>query len=155
NRRRAMRLHAKKRAATTMVECAFIFPVTFLLLLGIVIGGLGMFRYQEMAHLARVASRYAATHGSQWARETGNTPVTPSDIYNATVVPGAVALDLTQMTYSITYNTSSDVYHTNTVNGQVVGTYNTVSVTLTYQWLPEAILGGVSMRSTSVMNMSY
>jgi Flp pilus assembly protein TadG len=150
-----MRLHAKKRTAVTTVECAIVFPLTFLLLMGIVVGGSGMFRYQEMAHLARTAARYAATHGASWARETGNTPVTPTDIYNATVVPGAVALDLSKLTYSVTYNTSSDVYHTITVNGQVVGVYNTVSVTLTYQWIPESYLGGISLSSTSVMPMSY
>jgi Flp pilus assembly protein TadG len=150
-----MRLHAKKRTAATAVECAFVFPVTFLLLLGLVVGGLGVFRYQEMAHLARQAARYAATHGTQWARETNNTAATPTDIYNAAVVPAAVSLDLTQLTCSVNYNTSNDVYHTNTVNGQVVATYNTVSVTLTYQWIPESFLGGVSLTSTAVINMSY
>jgi Flp pilus assembly protein TadG len=150
-----MRLHAKKRTAMTTVECALVFPLTFLLLMGILVGGAGMFRYQEMAHLARQASRYAATHGTQWAKETGNAPATPTDIYNATVVPGAVGLDLSKMTYSVTYNTSNDVYHTVIVNGQDVGVYNTVRVTLTYQWIPEAFLGGITLTSTSEMTMSF
>jgi hypothetical protein len=150
-----MRLHAKKRTAMTTVECAIVFPLTFLLLMGILVGGAGMFRYQEMAHLARLASRYAATHGTQWARETGNAPATPTDIYNATVVPGAVGLDLSQLTYLVTYDRSNDVYHADPVNGQVVATYNTVSVRLTYQWIPESFLGGITLTSTSVMPMSF
>jgi hypothetical protein len=32
---------------------------------------------------------------------------------------------------------------------------NTVTVTLTYTWVPEAFLGGVTLSSTSVMPMSY
>jgi hypothetical protein len=150
-----MRLHATKRSAMTTVECALVFPLTFLLLMGLLVGGAGMFRYQEMAHLARLASRYAATHGTQWAKETGNAPATPTDIYNATVVPGAVGLDLSNLTYSVTYNASNDVYHTIIVNGQNVGVYNTVRVTLTYQWIPEAFLGGISLTSTSEMLMSF
>ena len=31
----------------------------------------------------------------------------------------------------------------------------TVTVTLTYRWVPEAFLGGVTLSSTSVMPMSY
>jgi hypothetical protein len=36
-----------------------------------------------------------------------------------------------------------------------VATRNTVTVTLTYQWIPEAFFGGITLRSTSVLPMSY
>lgn len=41
------------------------------MLLGIIIGCLGVFRYQEMASLAREASRYASCHGAQWRKDAG------------------------------------------------------------------------------------
>src|SRR5262249_36897981 len=121
----------------------------------LLIGAAGIFRYQEMAHLAREAARYASTHGTQWAKDTGNTPASPKDIYNNVIAPGAVSLDPSQLTYSVSYNTSNSPTHTNVVNGDVVATTNTVAVTLTYQWLPEAFLGGVTLTSTAVMPMSY
>jgi hypothetical protein len=40
-------------------------------------------------------------------------------------------------------------------NGDVVAVRNTVSVTVSYPWIPEAFLGGVALTSTSVMPMSY
>jgi Flp pilus assembly protein TadG len=151
-----MRLHAKRREATTLVEFAIICPVLFLLLLGLVIGAAGMFRYQETAHLARKAARYAAVHGKQWAKDTGNTAPTPADIYNTVIKPNAVILDTTKITYSITYNTSNDTAHEIIVNGQVTPVTNTVTVTVNYQWVPESFLGRtITLSSTSVMPMSY
>lgn len=57
---------AASRRGVTVVECAVVFPVTFMILLGLVVGGMGIFRYQEAAWLARMAARYASTHGNQW-----------------------------------------------------------------------------------------
>jgi Flp pilus assembly protein TadG len=151
------RIHRRRRqrAGTTLVECAVIYPLTFLLLLGLVIGAAGIFRYQQMAHLARQGARYAITHGTQWAKDTGNTAATPADIYNNAILPNAVGLDTTQLSSSVTWNTSNDPYHTTIVNGGFVVTGNTVSVTVSYQWIPEAFLGGVQLSSTSVMPMAY
>ena len=41
------------------------------------------------------------------------------------------------------------------MNGQSVVIQNTVSVTVTYQWVPEAFLGGMTLSSTSECPMSY
>src|SRR5438874_7743818 len=61
----------RQRLGALAVECAFVYPVTFFLLLGLVIGGMGIFRYQETAALARAGARYAATHGFQYRRDAG------------------------------------------------------------------------------------
>jgi hypothetical protein len=53
------------RQAATVVECAIIYPVLFLFLIGLAVGGAGIFRYQEVSSLAREAARYASTHGAQ------------------------------------------------------------------------------------------
>ncbi len=150
-----MRLRFQQRTGTTAVECALVYPSVFLFTLGLVIGAAGIFRYQELSSLARRAARYASVHGTQYAKDTGNTAPTPADIYNNVVVANAVGFDNSQLSYSITYNTSNDPYRTMVVNGNVVAVANTVTVTLTYQWIPEAYLGGITLTSTSVVPMSY
>jgi hypothetical protein len=67
----------------------------------------------------------------------------------------AVGLDLSQLSYSITYNTSNAPSHIDIVNGNVTPFGNTVKVTLTYNWIPEAFLGGITLTSTSETLMSY
>jgi hypothetical protein len=63
-----MRLRTKirKRSGAYTVEAAFVFPVTFFLLLAIVIGSLGIFKYQECSYLARMGTRYGSTHGDNY-----------------------------------------------------------------------------------------
>lgn len=150
-----MRIQSNQRRGTTMLEFGIVFPVVFLLLLGLVIGASGMFRYQETAHLARLAARYAAVHGTQWAKDTGNTAPTPVDIYKNVVAPNTVMLDQSRITFSMSYNTSNSPTHDIIVNNQVVAVTNTVTVTVSYLWIPEFFLGSVTISSTSVMPMSY
>jgi len=122
----------------------------------LMIGALGIFRYQEVATLAREGARYAVVHGTQYAQDAGVSAPTPSDIYNNAIANRAVALDLTRLSYSITYNVSNQPFHTTIDSNQnIIPIQNTVTVTLTYQWVPEAFLGGITLSSTSVMPMSY
>jgi hypothetical protein len=138
-----------------MLEVALVGSLTFVIILGLLIGGLGVFRYQQVAHLARDASRWASVHGTHYAKDTKNPAATPTDVYNQVIVPKATGLDLTYLTYSVTWNTSNSPYQTATVNGQQVKVANTVTVTISYQWVPEAFVGGISLSSTSVSVMSY
>jgi Flp pilus assembly protein TadG len=153
-----MRRAPQRRDGATVVECAFVYPVLFLLVLGLMVGAAGIFRYSQLASLTREAARYASVHGSQYAQEMNTTVPTSDDIFNNVIAPMAVGFDTTQLKqgYSITYNTTSWPYHTTTdSNNNVVPIQNTVTVTLSYQWVPEAFLGGVTLSSTSVMPMSY
>jgi Flp pilus assembly protein TadG len=175
-----MRLQRAKRPGATLVESAVVSPVVFLLLLGLLVGAAGIFRYQEMASLTRRASRYASVHGTQCAKDTNVPAATPADVFNNVVLPNAVILDPSRLTCSVRYSGSntpyqasvvngqvvttpawpsasppSTPYSTSTVNGKVVATANTVSVTLSYQWIPEVFLGGITLTSTSVMPMCY
>jgi Flp pilus assembly protein TadG len=138
-----------------MVEFAVAASATFLILLGLVIGGLGIFRYQQVARLARDASRWASVHGTQYALDTKNPAATSQDVYNLAIVPNATGLDLSHLTYSVKWNTSNSPFHTSTVNGQQVNVANTVTVTITYKWIPETFLGTINLGSTSVSVMSY
>jgi Flp pilus assembly protein TadG len=150
-----MRLHKQSRLAATTVEFAVASSATFLILLGLIIGGLGIFRYQQVARVARDAARWASVHGTQYALDTQNPAATAVDVYNQVIVPNATGLDLSHLTYSVTWNTSNSPYHTSTLNGQTVKVANTVTVGITYNWVPEAFLGGISLTSTSVSVMSY
>jgi hypothetical protein len=139
-----------------VVECAVVYPVVFLLFLGLLVGAAGIFRYSQLASLSREAARYASVHGGQYAKEMKVTAPTPADIYNNVVLPRAEGFDTSLLNYSITYNSSNFPYHTTLdANNNVVPIQNTVTVKLTYQWVPEAFLGGVTLSSTSVMPMSY
>jgi len=150
-----MRQRYQARSAATMVEFATVGSATFLILLGLLIGGLGIFRYQQVARLARDASRWASVHGTQYAIDTKNTAATPQDVYNQAIAPKATGLKLSNLTYSVTWNTSNSPYHTATVGGNQVNVANAVTVTITYKWVPEAFLGGITLNSTSVSVMSY
>jgi Flp pilus assembly protein TadG len=149
-----MRFHSKSRRGGTLVEFALVGPLTLLLMIGLLVGGMGIFRYQEVASLTRMASRYASVHGAQYQADTGQPAATAQDIYNNVIVPQNVSLDLSQVQYSVTWNTDNSPYHTVIVNGNVVPVTNTVTVTITYQWIPEAYLGGITLTSTSVTPMS-
>ena len=151
-----MRRAPQRRPGATVVECAFVYPTLFLLILGLLVGAGGIFRYSQLASLTREGARYAVVHGGQYAQENNTTVPTPDQIFNNVIAPMAVGFDTTQMGYSITYNTTYWPYHTTTdSNNNVVPIQNTVTVTLTYQWVPEAFLGGVTLSATSVMPMSY
>ena len=150
-----MRLRRRSRRGATIVELAVVGPPTFLLMLGLLVGGLGIFRYQQVAHLAREAARWAAVRGSDYASETGNPAATAADVYNQAIAPIAAGLDPSKLTSSVAWGTNNSPYHTATVSGQTAKVTSTVAVTVTYQWLPEALLGGITLTSTSVCVMSY
>jgi Flp pilus assembly protein TadG len=150
-----MRHAPKPRTGAAAIEFAVICPVLLLFIVGLLVGGLGIFRYQEIAAVARECSRWASVHGGQYQQETGNAAATAQDVYNTIILPQSAALDLSQLTYSVTWNTSNNPYHTVITNGQLVPVTNTVTVSISYQWIPEAYFGGGTLTSTSVTPMSY
>src|SRR5262249_3673567 len=106
-----------RRRGTTLIECALVYPATFLLILGLIIGGLGILPYQQVAHLARDAARYAAVRGGQYWTETGQAPPTEQAVRNF-VVNQSAALNADPATLSVQvfHNiTSVDASGTNTV----------------------------------------
>jgi len=151
-----MRRAPQRRPGATVVECAFVYPAVFLVVLGLLVGAAGMFRYSQLASLTREAARYASVHGGQYAQEMKVTAPAPADIYNNVVLPRAEGFDTSHLSYSVTYGSTNMPFHTILdSNNNVIPVQNTVTVTLTYQWVPEAYLGGVTLSSTSVMPMSY
>src|SRR5262245_1723033 len=150
-----MRLKSDPRPGATMVELAIVCSVTFLLLFGVVIGGLGVFRYQQLSWLARDATRYASVRGAQYQEETGKPAATAEDVYRDVIKAKATAIELDQLQYTVTWDRDNRPYRTSVVNGRVEAVVNTVTVTLTYRWIPEAFLGGVTMHSSSTLPVTY
>jgi Flp pilus assembly protein TadG len=167
----------KRRGGAHLVECAFVYPVLFILVLGLLIGGMGVYRYQQVAHLAREAARFASVHGGQYQQENAaliqkGTLPNVNDAYITTniVNANAASMDPTQLQVSITFNTSSGSFDWDntsrngnrwpssqkTIGDTTYSETNTVSVTITYTWWPEAFLvGPITLTSTSVMPMCY
>lgn len=137
-----MRLTLRSRRAVTTVEFALIAPVLVLLLFGIIIGGVGIYRYQAVANLAREGARYASVRGSTYASKTGKDAATAKDVYDDVIEPGAVPFDRSRLSYAVTWNPD---------NKQK----STVTVTVTYQWIPEAFLGGIRLSSSSTAEIAY
>jgi Flp pilus assembly protein TadG len=138
-----------------MVESALVYPILFVVLLGTVILVLGVFRYMEISSLAREACRWASVRGKQYAKETGRSAATPADVYNNVISPQAVGLDLSKLTYNVTWINDNNPYDTIALENDVFPVNNRVRVTITYQWVPEAFFFPVTLTSTAESIMSY
>jgi len=165
----------QRRRGTTAVECAFVYPVIFFLMLALFVGGMGVFRYVEMAALARHASRYASTHGANFRKDTGagiGTPGTAAgstdgkfwyradpmatsgadsswtgDIYDSSVRDQLVLLDPQSLTCKVGW---PPVINQPDKPDNWPGA--TVTVTINYDWMPEVFLvGPITLSSTSSM----
>jgi Flp pilus assembly protein TadG len=152
------------RSGAIIVEGAIVYPVMFLLLFGIIVAGMGVVHYQQVACQAREAARYAAVKGSSWAAATSKTSPTSADIKTNTVVPMATAMDQTKLTVQVQWidgvsgnivdwDSSSKSPTTQTASGNVA---NKVRVTVTYQWFPEfGVAGPITLKSVAEMAMEF
>jgi hypothetical protein len=142
-------------------------------MIGLVVGAQGVARYQEVATLARAGARYASTHGAQYRRDAGlpiGSPGTSAgssgglfwysadpkqsagkdtswagDDYDSAARPKLVALDPSRLTYQVGY---PSVINQPDKPDNWPGSQ--VSVTVSYQWLPELYLvGPIRLTSTS------
>ncbi|HZT79696.1 MAG TPA: TadE family protein [Gemmataceae bacterium] len=145
---------AARRRAASVVESAIVYPATFLVVLGLAVGGLGVFRYQQVASLAREGARWASVRGGQYASETGNAAATQQDVYNNVIKPNGFGLDPSRLGCTVTWS-NNDNWPVRISSDNGAATANTVTVTVTYQWLPEAYLGGLTLSSTSVVPVAY
>ncbi len=144
----------RRRRGATTVEFAIVCPIAFFLIFATIIGGIGIYRYQQVAALAREGARYASVHGGQYEQETGNPAATPQDIYDEAIAPRAVGLDPGRLTYTVTWDVNNLPLWVDEDVQKPTG--NTVIVTVNYQWFPEMYLAGpFNLTSTSVAQMYY
>jgi hypothetical protein len=169
-----MAFHSRRRGrvGTTLVEAAIVYPVAFLLMLGLIVGGMGIFRYQEVSHLAREGARWASTHGAGYRQDVGTYPgsvggtydrtdATPlpgimwykvdststsgtwtGDIYNNAISPNIVSLDSSNVSCEIGWPQVTNLAGVVVQNSPDNWRGSKVFVTVNYQWFPEVYLVG-------------
>lgn len=147
----------RRRHGVHLVECAFIYPVVFFVIMAIFVGGMGIFRYQEVASLAREGARWASVRGGQYAQDTGNVAATATDVFNSVIKPGAISMstDSSDLSYTVTWDDNGKMpqYYDYTANQWKL---NKVHVTITYKWMPELYLvGPINLTSNSTIAVAY
>jgi len=140
-----------RRPGATAVECAIILPVTFGLFLILIVGGMGIFRYHEVATLAREGARYGSTHGYQYRKDSGLSIGTSDDwkqdLYTNAIQTHMAALDPNRVSYTVTW---PDVINQPGKPDNWPG--SKVEVTVNYDWFPEwGVVGPIRLTSTSSM----
>jgi Flp pilus assembly protein TadG len=164
-----MMMRRKVRTGSILIECALIYPVLFML----VLGGMVVFRYQQVSHISREASRWASVHGAQYGRENSpNTAATAQDVYDKSIAPQAAGMKDEGITYSVTWGhadaagawvTDKNPTWTYQQSGTNPGTglpynpvkrSNTVTVTVTYSW-NTGLFGTIPVSCTSVNPIQY
>jgi Flp pilus assembly protein TadG len=144
----------RSQCGVAAIEVAIAAPIVFFLLLATVIGGVGVFRYHQVAAMAREGSRWASVHGGQYEKETGLPAATPEDVFSTAILPHAIVMNSEHLTYEVTWDESN-------LPLQVVDDVqkpfgNTVTVVVSYQWFPELYLvGPINLSSSSTVQMSY
>jgi Flp pilus assembly protein TadG len=161
------RIGTTKRRGALMVEAAFVHPIMLILIFMIIIGGMGVFRYQQVACQAREAARWTAVRGSDWRHQTGKPFPTTNDILNKAVLPYAAGMNPKSLSLQVEWidevngkgkaeDWDSAAKHPKSVDNDNRSVSNRVRVTVTYQWSPEFfIVGAIKLRSTSEIAMSY
>src|SRR5258708_5275330 len=96
-----------RRRGVSLVEAAIVLPIVFFLIIGLFVGGMGIYRYQEVAHLAREGARYASTHGGQYTLDglpttTGVPAISSSSDLQTYLSSKSVILDSTKLSSSVT-----------------------------------------------------
>lgn len=132
----------QRRSGVTVVECAIVLPIFLFFVIGTVVGGVGVFRYQEVAALANEGARWASVRGTRFEQATGVPAATPQDVYDNIIKPRALALDLSKLDYSVAWSPDNR-------QGSLV------TVTVSYRWLPEALFPSATITSSSSALMQY
>ena len=93
------------RRGVSMVEAAAVYPLTLLLLIGTVVLGIAVFRYQQVQALAREGARYASVHGPTYASQQDSSIATSATVltYIETL---AVGMQKNNLSCTVTWNPS-------------------------------------------------
>jgi Flp pilus assembly protein TadG len=156
---------SRRRGAALAVEAAFVYPVLLLLLLGLIVGGVAVFRYQQVVCLAQEAARWASVRGGDYQKDTGRTSPTRQDIVNQAVMPLTAGMDPGRLRVRVQWvdATSGRAYDWDSAGkapaaASTRGTpvTNRVRVTVTYQSLgPVVFVGPLDLTSTAEEPMSF
>lgn len=154
-----------RRRAAVAVEAAVVYPVMLLLLVGLIVVGLGVFRYQLVACQAREAARWASVRGSEWAKETSQKSPTRQQILEKAVLPLAKGMDPEHLSIKVEWinpvtgeavDWDKASKTPTSKNDDYVKVSNHVRVTVSYQWIPGIFsISPFYLKSVSEIPMSF
>jgi Flp pilus assembly protein TadG len=138
---RCLSFQGRRRRGVVMAEAGIVYSVAILLVMGTMVVGLGIFRYQEVANLAGEGARWASLRGSTYQAAHNTAAPTSQDVLAEAVVPKAILLDTSKLSSTLTWNNAASA--------------KTVTYTLSYQWTPEMFLAPIMLRCTSTQPVTY
>jgi Flp pilus assembly protein TadG len=141
----------QRRGGAVTVEHCFVLPAALFLVFILIVGGMGVFRYQEMASLAREGARYASVHGAQYRKDaglpTGTAADWQADIVTNGINPKCVSLNPNNLSVQVSWPPVI-----NQPNKPDNWPGSEVTVTVQYKWFPEwYLIGPFTLTSTSEM----
>ena len=150
-----MILHKSPRPGAVILESAAVYGLTAVVLFALLIGGIGVFHYQEVAYLAQEGARWACVKGTDYQSEVaGAKAATAKDVYDNAIKPKIFTLDEDRLSYNVHWNSKNSPVTPS--SDYTKGVRHTVTVTVTYEWLPEwFFIGPMTMTSSTTVQMSY
>ena len=127
------------RQGSSIVEAAIVLPIAFLFVIGIIVGGLGVFQYNQLTGLTRECARWASVHGRSWQRSGGGQRPSAGDLVTEVLEKRSTAIDPKKIECKLEWDPTETV----------------VTVQLRYRWVPDAYFSGGVFSSTAVMFVSY
>ncbi|QEL21017.1 TadE/TadG family type IV pilus assembly protein [Limnoglobus roseus] len=152
----------KTRGGATAVEMALVLPIVCLLVIGFIIGGMDLLRYQQVACLAREGARWASVRGADYGVDAGQSSPTQQQIVDQAIVPRTAAMDPTALSVRVQlidkgnntvqdWDASSKAVRSITATGEYVS--NAIRVTVTYQITANALGDPLTLQGVCEMSM--
>lgn len=131
------------RRGAAAVETAILLPLVCLLTIGLIAGGIGVFRYIQVACLSREGARWASTRGGGYQRDTDQPSPTRQQVIDQAVLPFAAGIDPALLDVQVEWiDRATGTAHDWDAAGKDVATANaagqlvtnSVRVTVTCRW---------------------
>lgn len=153
-----------RRDGAIAVETAIVLPLLFLVVIGIVAGGINVFHYQQVAGLAREGARYASVRGADFMKGENQNSPTQSQIVERAILARTIGMDPAAITVTVEWidrgtgtvhpwDTAGKDVRSITASGEYVS--NTVCVTVSYTAAYGVFGDPVTLRGTCEMPMSH
>jgi Flp pilus assembly protein TadG len=145
------------------VEAAFVIPIVLVLVCGTIVSGVAVFRYQQVAFLAREGARWASVRGGQYAKENQVPAPTRQQIIDQAILPVSAGIDPAAVDVAVQWvdqgtgtvydwdAATKDMWSVNAAGEYVT---NTVRVTVTIQAGPGLFGDPVTVQSVCEMPLS-
>jgi Flp pilus assembly protein TadG len=153
-----------RRSGATAVETAIVLSITFLLLIGLIVGGMTVFHHQQVANIAQEGARWTSVRGTDYQADQKRSSPTKQEIIDGAILPFAAAMDTTCITVQVDWidqatgiatdwDSASREVRSITSTGEYVT--NTVRVTVQYRIAAGVFQESLTVRGVSEMPMLH